>query len=278
MIDLKVDVDLCVGCGECAATCPYLIIRMDDVGAPRAEAVRERMCIGCGHCMAICPTAALSVLGRDPAEGRDLAGAFPDPLRLETLFAGRRSVRRFLPEPVDSETVARLLEASCHAPTGKNNGKVLFTVIEDPTVMADLRARTLDGLRDLAGRGAMPRGMEAFTGYVHAWDSRGADVIFRRAPQLLVASSPAKGPSPLADCHIALTHFDLLASCMGLGTLWNGMIVRCVAALPDLQGALGIPEDHVFGYAVLFGRPAVAFRRTVPRGPARVNRVSALKG
>ena len=41
----------------------------------------------------------------------------------------------------------------------------------------------------------------------------------------------------------------------------------------DLYAALGVPDDHVRGYFLLFGHPAVQYHRTVQRDDYRLNRV-----
>jgi len=43
--------------------------------------------------------------------------------------------------------------------------------------------------------------------------------------------------------------------------------------MPETRQRLGIPEEHVIGYVMSFGRPALQFHRTVQHGPATVNRV-----
>jgi hypothetical protein len=43
---------------------------------------------------------------------------------------------------------------------------------------------------------------------------------------------------------------------------------------PELRAALGIPEDHVIGYVMSFGKPAVKYQRTVQRANAKIKYVS----
>lgn len=277
MLQFKVDAELCVSCGECAAECPYLVIEMGGDGVPAVNAERENQCIGCQHCLAICPTGALSILGKDPADSLPLDGPTPEPEALERLVMGRRSVRRFKDEPVDPAVIERLLVGAAHAPTGVNNRQVLFTVVDDPEVMDTVRTRTLDGLRRAVEADALPKGLEFMAGFVKLWDERGVDILFRGAPHLLIASTPEGGPSPEADCHIALTTFELLAASRGVGTLWDGLFKWALTGiLPEMLGELGIPEGHTVGYAMVFGLPAVKFHRAVQRADAKINRVAAL--
>jgi nitroreductase len=66
----------------------------------------------------------------------------------------------------------------------------------------------------------------------------------------------------------------MIAHAHGLGTVWDGIFMMALGFCPDLTGRLGIPVDHVVGYAMAFGWPAVEYHRTVQRGPAQVNVVN----
>jgi hypothetical protein len=44
--------------------------------------------------------------------------------------------------------------------------------------------------------------------------------------------------------------------------------------LPEFKTRLGIPEDHVVGYAMAFGKPAVHYSRTTQHEPAGVHFVN----
>lgn len=273
MLDFVIDTETCVQCGECAADCPYLCITMDQ-GFPTLAPGREEQCIRCQHCLAICPTGALSIFGKDPADSLALDGALPEPGRVEALILGRRSTRRYEPEPLDRETIARLLEVTGAAPTGVNNRRTLFTVIDDAAVMRDVRAETYAALRAVMNGSGLPGNLAFFAQFVELWETKGIDVLFRGAPHLLFVTSPQDGPCPDTDCAIALSYFELLAASMGLGTLWNGLVKWSMTDIvPELRARLGIPDDHCPGYAMVFGRPAVRYARTVQRGAGNVNRV-----
>jgi len=273
MLDLRIDPGLCILCGECAADCPYLCITMDN-GLPAPAPGREGQCIGCQHCLAVCPTGALSVMGLDPERSQDLAGAWPRPERLEALVMGRRSVRRYTEEPVAPQVLERLLRVVGYAPTGVNNRALLLTVVDDPQQLALLRERCLAAIGAAARAGTLPPRLEFFARFAELWADKGVDVLFRRAPHLLIATSPADGPSPELDCHIALATFDLVATAQGLGTLWNGLVHWALTEIaPDLRAAMGIPADHCPGYCMTFGHPAVRYARTVQRSAPQVARV-----
>ncbi len=274
MLSFSVDRQKCTCCGQCALDCIVKIIAMDD-GYPAISAEKESSCIECQHCLAVCPTGAVSILGRNPEESFPLAGNFPSPEEMEILIKGRRSVRQYRDENVKPELIQRLLDVSCHAPTGVNSRQVLFTVVDDKKIMAELRRETMEGLARLSREGKLPHGREYFNDCVRAWEEEGVDTIYRGAPHLIVASAPHDCPTPEADCLIALAYFELFAQSLGVGTVWFGLAKWTFTELvPELRGKLGIPENHLIGYVMGFGMPEVLYHRTVQREPARVARVS----
>jgi len=273
MLEFAINTASCTRCGECVADCPARIIVMEE-GGPTIAPDREAACYRCQHCLAICPTGALSILGLKPTGSRPLAGAYPDPDKLETLIKGRRSVRRYKPENLEPELLQRLLDVAWCAPTGMNARDVLFTVVDDRQKLARLRGEVMEGLSRLVRGQGLPQGMEFFADFVRVWEEKQIDILFRGAPHLLIASAPRQGASPVPDCLIALSYFELFAQSLGVGTVWNGLTKWAINdLLPETVQRLGIPEDHVIGYAMSFGRPALRYHRTVQRGPARINRV-----
>jgi nitroreductase/NAD-dependent dihydropyrimidine dehydrogenase PreA subunit len=272
MLDFIVNCQLCTSCGQCAADCPAMIIAMEN-GCPTIASEKEASCYKCQHCLAICPTGAISILGLKPTGSRPLAGGYPDPDKLETLIKGRRSVRRFKEENLDPVLLQRLLEVAWHAPTGMNTRQVRFTVVDSREKLALLRDEVMTGLKRLVQENALPEGMEFFAGFVQMWEERGIDVIFRGAPHLLIASAPKGVASPLPDCLIALSYFELFAQANGVGTVWDGLAKWAINdLLPETRNRLGIPEDHLIGYTMAFGKPAVRFARTAQHGPALIHR------
>ena len=275
-LQFSVDGERCIGCGDCAGDCPYGIIVMQGC---RPDIVKDRQgkCIGCQHCLAICPTGALSIGGFDPGRSTALAGNLPTAEKLAVLMQGRRSVRRYSGEAVAGDEIVFLLDTVAYAPTGVNNRQVLFTVIDDPQIMDEFRRTTYASLAVMVREGRMPPGMELFAAMIADAVASGKDHIFRGAPHLLIVSGPADSLSAEADCHIALSYFELLAAAMGLGTLWSGLAKWALTRVaPDLLRRLGVPESHEVGNMMVFGRPAVTYYRTVQRRDPRINRVMAL--
>jgi len=269
MFNFQVDEVRCVECGECAADCPAGVITMD--GKPKFN--EEGGCFGCQHCLAVCPTGAVSIFGKNPDESLTMTGGLPTTSQMTTLIKGRRSIRRYRDEDVGAGLIEELLDVACYAPTGVNSQGVLFTVVKERAVMNALRQEVMERLAKLKTTGGFPAGFigQYMGGAVKLWQEEGKDIIFRGAPHLLVTSAPKDAPCPAQDSLIAMTTFQMLAHTHGLGTVWDGLFMMVLSLCPDLTGRLGIPEEHLVGYAMAFGRPAVEYHRTVQRGPAQVN-------
>jgi nitroreductase len=240
-------------------------------GVPRISAEKEMSCIKCQHCLAICPHAALSILGRDPEESVTLAHNYPAPNNLEVLMKGRRSVRQYQDENLEAGLIERLLGVARHAPTGINMDGVQFTVIDNKEKLHTFREETYASLASLVEANQLPQERAMYASFVKLWQEKGIDVLFRNAPHLVVTSAPKKCSTPEVDSIIALTYFELFAQSMGVGTLWDGLLEWAIDELvPDLKLSLGVPEDHLFGYVMIFGKPAIEYKRTIAKGPANV--------
>lgn len=186
MLAFHIDETRCIQCGECVADCPVSVIVMDQ-GLPAVPVHRESLCIGCQHCLAVCPTGALSILDKDPDASQEIMPFAPD--AMENLIKSRRSVRRYRKDAVAPETIQRLMHVIAHAPTGKNERKVRFTLVDDPAVMDLIRLQTIEGIRMAAAEDALPESMAFFAKFVEPFE-RGRDIIYRWAPHMLIASSP----------------------------------------------------------------------------------------
>lgn len=276
MLNFTVDLEKCISCGQCASDCPVMIINMVD-NLPVIGKDLEQYCIGCMHCVAICSEGALEICGYRPQDGMAVSGKLPSPKEMEELIKGRRSIRNYQDRNVDKALVEKIVEMASHAPSGHNCRGVLFTLIDDKGVLFDLREEAFAALEKRLEAGELPAGMEMFADIITVWKDSGKDMLFRGAPHLVIASSKKENAAPLPDCIIALTSFELYARSCGLGTLWNGLALLVLTELvPELKTRLGIPADHVLGYVMGFGLPAIKYKRTVERGMPTINRIEAI--
>lgn len=270
MPDFIVDTESCVQCGECVKDCVVSCLEMKPE-YPRLVPGREDTCIKCGHCLAICPTASVQVDGKSPEDSAPIKRSFPEPEQLSILMRGRRSVRRYKKEAVPPETMEKLYDVLAAAPTGVNDRRLLFTVVDDPAVMDRIREKAVAGVLKAVDDDTLPPGMD-YIKMVSEVARQGVDIFFCGAPHMLIITAPKDSPCPEADPIIAMSYFEMMATALNIGTVWCGFAKWIFFnILPEMRQELGIPDDHVPGYVMMFGMPDVKYHRTVERGPARVN-------
>lgn len=62
---IHLDSQACIGCGRCAARCPFGVFELrTEEGGRRAAAAGLSACVGCGLCAGVCPAGALSLRAR----------------------------------------------------------------------------------------------------------------------------------------------------------------------------------------------------------------------
>ena len=269
----SVNDERCNRCGQCVLDCPSGIIEQHGRSVPKISRKNAADCIECQHCLAICPTAAVSIFKRQPADSLPLAReALPSFAQMNLLLRGRRSTRRYRDENVKPELIQQLLAAVANAPSGINRRALTFSVIDDRETMQNLRERSLVSLAAAAAAGTIPDGFDYLKEAPAAYSQDHRDILFRSAPHALIVSAGPEAACPAEDAALALAYFELLAQSAGLGTVWWGLFRMLVLALPELKPLLGIPADHPYCYAMLFGIPAVRYARTVQRDDAAIVR------
>jgi nicotinate-nucleotide--dimethylbenzimidazole phosphoribosyltransferase len=171
--------------------------------------------------------------------------AFPQTAR-ETFYdvvAARRDVRRFRPDPVDPETVRRVLAAAHMAPSVGHSQPWRFIVVSDPATrdraarMADeQRLRQARQMNPEAGRRLLDLQLEgireAALGVVVACD--------RRTPAGGVLGRATFPDADMWSCACAIQNLWLAARAEGLGVGWVTLFEQ-----QDLEGLVGVPDGVV---------------------------------
>ncbi len=272
-INFRIDTKKCIQCGLCAQDCPMLIIN-PKTEFPAIKEGKEKNCIKCQHCLAICPTGALSIWNLQPENSMPVTGNFPQPEQMANLIKTRRSIRKFKYEELDKEVIQELLEAAIYAPTGHNINSVLFSVVDNKEDFKRLRELTYEGIRRAHEEDRLALNRKFMFDFQRLWVAKQVDVLFRNTPHLIVASVPKTVTTPEADTNIALCYFELYANTHNIGTLWNGMVKWAINEIaPELRKQIGIPDDHIIGNVMSFGKPGVKYARSVQIMGEHINRI-----
>ena len=127
---IQVDPNRCVKCGACVKDCIVEILKPGADGFPAVAPELERYCLNCQHCLAVCPQGALTchgvTAGQCPAPG-----PLPETEKMLNLLRQRRSIRQFRDENLPPEVMKNLKDSLAWTPTGCNDHRLFFRIIED---------------------------------------------------------------------------------------------------------------------------------------------------
>lgn len=179
---------------------------------------------------------------------------------LRGILEGRRSVRRFAPDPLPRATIERLLEAAALAPSAHNRQPWRFAVVTDAGARARLGEAMAERLRrDRLADGAPVEAIEA--------DVARSKARLRQAPCVIVVCVTMEAmdvyPDPrrkraefrMAIQSVAMAGENLLlaAAAEGLGACW---MCAPLFAGDEAARALDLPAGWEPQGMVLLGRAA----------------------
>lgn len=266
-----VDQSKCKKDGICASVCPMGIIKLPTKEVyPTPVKDASKLCINCGHCLAVCPQGALSLEKMKPEEclpvQREL---LPDSVQIEHFLSARRSVRNYLPKPVDKETLFKLINTASYAPSGRNFQPVNWLVIEDSAKLRLIAGHVVDWMRIVVREKPEVAEQLSFDSHITGWE-KGEDKIFRGAPQVIVAHSPGTISGGQLACTTALTYLELAAFSSGVGACWAGFLMVAAMVYPPLQQALDLPEGHQCYGAMMVGYPKYEYNLIPKRNTPKI--------
>lgn len=242
-----------------------VIITQDEEGLPMEREGTASRCINCGHCIAVCPTGAMGTIHSSPEDCMPLdRNDALDPDQALKLFGMRRSVRRYLPEPIAPDALERILEIAHMAPSASNMRPVRWIVLEGAERLRRIAAACVDALRNADKR---------YEGFIRAYE-KGHDVILRGCTTLVTAHAEPGLVWGERDCLIAATHLELAASVCGFGACWAGFVMRAAESSAEVRELLGLSEGHAAHAVMMLGRPAFRYARIPSRGPVPVRYVA----
>jgi ferredoxin len=281
---VEIDASRCSSCGACAQVCRGAPLVMRD-GQVHIDQSIGFGCIGCGQCMTVCPKDAIRVTGRDLGPADLLPWPEPGTAAsydaLRALLATRRSVRDFADRPVEPALVEQILDATASAPMGLPPSDVRALVFHGRDRVRAFRDELLAKLKTWRwmthGVGALvmrpflgkatASTMRDFVGPVIdsfvAKDRQGIDWFLYDAPlAIYFHAAPCADP---ADPVVAATYAMIAAHSLGLGTTMLGFPGIVMKQSADLKRKYGVDRRAEAGLLVIFGHPALRYRRTLRR-------------
>jgi nitroreductase len=157
---------------------------------------------------------------------------------LDSIF-GRRSIRKYTDQPVESEKLDLLLQAAMAAPSAMNCKPWEFVLVTEPEKLTQFRSRLIFGNRNAP-----------------------AAIVVCGNPRL--STNPAARLFWVEDCSAATENILVAAVSLGLATVWVGVhpvgnfvrIVRDIVGLPRYVTPLSL---IYVGYALEAKQPRTQF-------------------
>lgn len=178
---------------------------------------------------------------------------------LETIMR-RRSIRSYLPGPVEREKLQAVAEAGQYAPNGSGGEAWHFTVVQDAGIIG-----RLDRLaKDAALQSGLP------------WlQALGRDDNFHSihgAPAVILLAAEEQNITAVYDISAATQNMLLAAEALGLGSCWGYFVTQAFLAPggEGLRAELGIPEGYKVYTSVMLGYKDGETPPAPPRKPGAI--------
>ena len=174
---------------------------------------------------------------------------------------GRRSVRSYAPERLDTVTIQTLLDAAIWAPTAVHEEPWAFVIVQDRAVLKSLSDRAKE-IFSAEAEHADPEQARHLLDILAKPDFN----IFYDAGTLIIICARPKGAFVTADCWLAAENLLLAAYGMGLGSCVIGFAVPALNT-PEIKAELGIPSECSAVAPIIVGAPSGETPRTTRKAP-----------
>lgn len=269
----RIDREKCNNCGLCVKDCPG---RLFVHGAEVKYSDPYGICIRCGHCIAICPEEAIQFEAKgvfedesfasDPMSALASAAKNPESIvdyeHLHFFLANNRSIRQFKSDPIPPEIQERIWSTARFAASGGNARSWTFIKLDDTEQIRALSKGCAEVMMSLPGRYGV------FIKSVLKKDPD-EDMIFRKAPLVIVISTPTKTDIDGVNTGIIGLYMQLAAQSLGIGSLWVGWAQAPLNIDKDLAQTIHM-KGHCWG-VIAFGYPRVKYQRLPPRRSLKID-------
>ena len=159
---------------------------------------------------------------------------------LLTIIKNRRSIRRFLKNPISQEKINLILEAGRWAPSAENSQPWEYLVIKNKEILNDISRTGLGG--------AILRRAPMAIGVVTKTRPNYAEVEFYKNEIEEVPETGAIGFTPYQDCGLTIMNMLLMIHSLGLGACCVGSIDRDYA-----KSLLNLKKDDYLAILLAVG-------------------------
>lgn len=266
-----IQLENCTRCLKCVRDCPSDAINIE-------LGTINNSCIHCGHCVAICPESAVfpDTDGILPLQSPNVS-----PLEFQRLSAAIRTCRSYLDREVGNDLLELLTGNMKHYPSASNARPVEITIVKTKGAIQrlnDLTAHTL--IKTISAiTSPLPRmvlkivapkidvnRLHNYKKHYMARHTPGSSLICHHAPAVLLFHAPVSKYSMAgADAYIWSTYASIHANTLGLGTCFNGFIVKAMERSRALRDEFRIPPGHMVYAALLVGYPRVKYTNEAGR-------------
>jgi nitroreductase len=170
---------------------------------------------------------------------------------------------------VERKRLEKLIDITCHAPSGHNSQPVHWLIIYDKNEVKRILEKVVAWARFTSKK--FPDVSKAFIieRFLEDYDS-GKDSFLRNAPHIIIAHASKGDTTARASCTIAMTYLELAAFSHGLATCWERYIMSAINDWPPLKNAMDLPQGHIIYEAMLIGYPKYKFYRLPQRNQPKI--------
>ncbi len=165
------------------------------------------------------------------------------------LIQNRRSIRKFLAEPLTKDQLSLLMDAAYAAPSAMNLQPWRCHFVTNPKTIRQIDWAAFEKFRADGNQGVLDR-----------LASRGSDSLFYGAPLVVVISAERSQMAGYAmlDCGIVAQTIALAAEALGLGSCIIGLASAAFSGFgrASIGRMIQMPDSHEFAISIAVGRPA----------------------
>lgn len=266
-----IDLEKCTRCLKCVKDCPARAITIET-----GEIADS--CIHCGHCVAICSEMAVQPDFGDiiPLQQQSVTSS-----DFRNLTAGIRTCRSYQSNEIPDEVLLQLVANMKNYPSASNTRPIQITIVRSSEKVKLLNDSTASALIRMFSFITSPLASLFIRLFVPSMDivklkrykdsfieqkKTNDSLICHHAPAVLLFHGPASKTGMLeADANIWATYTSIYANTLGLGTCFNGFIVKAMGKNSKQNPKFGIPKNHAVFASLLIGYPKVKYKNKSSR-------------